>query len=58
MLKLISYRPQRHAGDYARNARTHSPAQVDQIAASMREWGWTNPVLIDENGMIIAACAD
>lgn len=39
---------------YARNARTHTPAQVDQIAASMREWGWTNPVLVDEAGMIIA----
>jgi DNA modification methylase len=39
---------------YARNARTHSDAQVAQIAASMREWGWTNPVLIDENGGIIA----
>lgn len=39
---------------YARNARTHSPAQVAQIAASMREWGWTNPVLVDEAGMIIA----
>ena len=33
---------------YARNARTHSEAQVDQIAASIREWGWTNPVLVDE----------
>jgi DNA modification methylase len=39
---------------YARNARTHSEAQVAQIAASMREWGWTNPVLVDEEGMIIA----
>lgn len=39
---------------YARNSRTHSPEQVDQIAASMREWGWTNPVLIDEEGTIIA----
>ena len=39
---------------YARNARTHGPAQVDQIAASMREWRWTNPVLVDEAGMIIA----
>ena len=39
---------------FARNARTHSPAQVDQIAASMREWGWTNPVLVDEAGAIIA----
>ncbi len=39
---------------YARNARTHSDAQVAQIAASMRTWGWTNPVLIDEAGGIIA----
>jgi len=39
---------------YARNSRTHSPEQVDQIAASMREWGWTNPVLVDEEGTIIA----
>lgn len=39
---------------YARNARTHSDEQVAQIAASMREWGWTNPVLVDETGLIIA----
>jgi len=39
---------------YAKNARTHSDAQVAQIAASMKEWGWTNPVLIDDAGMIIA----
>ena len=39
---------------YARNARTHSPEQVAQIAASIREWGWTTPVLIDEEGGIIA----
>lgn len=39
---------------YARNARTHSDAQVAQIAASIKEWGWTTPVLIDEQGGIIA----
>lgn len=39
---------------YARNSRTHSDAQVAQIAASIREWGWTMPVLIDEQGGIIA----
>jgi DNA modification methylase len=39
---------------YARNARTHSDAQVAQIAASIREWGWTIPVLIDEVGGLIA----
>ena len=39
---------------YARNARTHSDEQVAQIAASIKEWGWTNPVLVDEGGQIIA----
>ena len=39
---------------YARNSRTHSPEQVDQLAASIREWGWTMPVLIDEEGGLIA----
>lgn len=39
---------------YARNSRTHSPEQVAQIAASLREFGFTNPVLIDEVGGIIA----
>lgn len=38
----------------AQNARRHSDAQVDQIAAAIREWGWTNPVLVDEAGGIIA----
>lgn len=32
---------------YASNARTHSEAQVAQIAASIREFGFTNPVLLD-----------
>lgn len=39
---------------YARNSRTHSEAQVDQIAASIKEFGFTNPVLIDGDGQIIA----
>ena len=39
---------------YARNSRTHSDAQVAQIAASIKEFGFTNPVLIDEEGGIIA----
>src|SRR5579864_7125474 len=39
---------------YARNARTHSDAQVAQIAGSIREWGWTMPVLAGEDGTIIA----
>ena len=39
---------------YAMNARTHSDAQVAQIAASIREFGFTNPVLIDEANNLIA----
>ena len=39
---------------YARNARTHSEEQVAQIAGSIREFGFTNPVLIDGDGGIIA----
>jgi DNA modification methylase len=38
---------------YARNARTHSDAQVAEIAASIRAFGWTNPILVDgENGVV------
>ena len=39
---------------YARNARTHSDAQVAEIAASIREFGWTIPVLVSEDGTLIA----
>jgi DNA modification methylase len=39
---------------YARNARTHSEDQVAQIAASIVEFGWLNPVLIDDGGNVIA----
>jgi len=38
---------------YAKNSRTHSDAQIAQIAASIKEFGWTNPILVDgENGII------
>lgn len=50
----VERRPVAELIPYARNARTHSPEQVDQIAASIREWGWTTPVLVDEAGSIIA----
>lgn len=39
---------------YALNSRTHSDAQVAQIAASIKEFGWTNPILIDSDNIIIA----
>ncbi len=38
---------------YARNARQHSPEQIAQIAASIKEWGWTMPVLAEEDGGLI-----
>jgi ParB-like chromosome segregation protein Spo0J len=39
---------------YARNSRTHSDDQVAQIAASIKEFGWTNPILVDGEAGIIA----
>lgn len=50
----IEYRPVTVLVPYARNARTHSTHQLAEIAAAMRQWGWTNPVLIDPDGGIIA----
>lgn len=50
----IEYRPIEALIPYARNSRTHSDAQVAQIAASIREFGWTNPVLVDGSNGIIA----
>jgi ParB-like chromosome segregation protein Spo0J len=55
MTKLkITYKPVADLIPYARNSRTHSDAQVAQIAASIREFGWTNPVLLDGDNGIIA----
>ena len=39
---------------YANNSRTHSDEQVNQVASSIKEFGFTNPVLIDEQGGLIA----
>jgi ParB-like chromosome segregation protein Spo0J len=39
---------------YARNSRTHSDEQIAQICGSIKEFGFTNPVLIDADGLIIA----
>lgn len=50
----VVYRDLGSLQPYARNSRTHSDAQVAQIAASITEYGFTNPVLIDEAGGIIA----
>ena len=53
MLEVI-YRPTVELIPYANNARTHSAAQVEQVAESINEFGFTNPVLIDDDGSIIA----
>ncbi|MFZ1222367.1 MAG: DNA methyltransferase, partial [Dokdonella sp.] len=50
----ISYRPIGDLIPYARNARTHSEAQVALIAGSIREYGFTNPILVDGESGIIA----
>ena len=50
----VERRPVSSLVPYARNSRTHSDTQVAQIAASIKEWGWTTPVLIDPDGGIIA----
>lgn len=39
---------------YARNSRTHTDEQVDKIVASIKDIGWTNPILVDGNSGIIA----
>jgi DNA modification methylase len=51
---VIAWRPLGELIPYARNPRTHTDAQVAQIAASIREFGWTNPILVDGANGIIA----
>ena len=55
MSKLqIEYRPTETLVPYARNSRTHSDVQIAQIAASIREFGFTNPILLAEDQTLIA----
>ncbi len=54
MAERIELWPVGRLQPYAKNARTHSDEQVDQIAASMREFGFTNPILVDSADGIIA----
>ena len=54
MALSIKYVPTAELIPYAMNSRTHSERQVAQIAASIKEFGFTNPVLTDESGSIIA----
>jgi Predicted transcriptional regulators len=52
--RQITQQPTSALVPYARNSRTHSAEQVAQIAASIREFGFTNPVLVDAAGGIVA----
>ena len=52
--KSVKQSPVASLVPYARNARTHSDEQISQLMASIKEWGWTVPVLIDEDGGLIA----
>lgn len=55
MSKLqIEYRTTASLTPYARNSRTHSEQQIAQIAASIKEFGFTNPILVGEDGVLIA----
>jgi len=51
---VVSSMPIASLVPYAENARTHSPIQVAQIAASIAEFGFVNPVLVDAEGVLIA----
>ena len=50
----VEYRAPDKLKPYPRNARTHSKKQIRQIAESVRQFGFTNPILIDPDGMILA----
>jgi ParB-like nuclease family protein len=53
----IKLRPIEDLIPYARNARIHSDQQVEQIVASIREFGWTSPILLDGSNGIVAGHA-
>jgi DNA modification methylase len=55
-LKVV-YRPIASLVPYGKNSRTHSDAQIDQVAGSIKEFGWTNPILLDGKGGVIAGHA-
>ena len=54
MALQIEYRSVSDLIPYVNNSRTHSDEQVGQVAASIKEFGFTNPILVDEDGGVIA----
>ena len=53
----IVMRPVRELRPFEKNARTHSDAQIEQVSRSITEFGFTNPVLVDAAGTIVAGHA-
>ena len=54
MSLAIEYRAIDELIPFVNNARTHNDEQVAQIAASIKEFGWTNPILVDDGRGVIA----
>jgi DNA modification methylase len=50
----VAYRPRASLTPHASNPNSHSPKQVERIARSIRDYGWTNPIIVDENGGVLA----
>ena len=57
LLSAIEYLPTDDLPALGRKSRTHSHQQIEQIAESIRTFGFINPILIDENGKVIAGNA-
>src|SRR6476469_4068717 len=51
---VVEYRPTSALKPDPRNARTHPNRQIEQLVQSIREFGFTNPILVDEAGILIA----
>lgn len=54
---VVVYRDPKALAAYGRNARTHSDAQIEQLKASIKEYGFTNPILLKDDGETIGAVA-
>jgi ParB-like chromosome segregation protein Spo0J len=54
LAERIEHWPIERLISYANNPRRHSEAGLDKIEASIRQWGWTMPVLVDPHGKVIA----
>lgn len=50
----IAYRPLDGLRPYERNPKTHSPEQIERLVASLTEFGWTRPLLVADDGMLVA----